>query len=343
MNHPPLVSVLMPTFNSEKNISSSIRSILNQSFTDFEFVIIDGGSSDQTKKIIVEFAQQDSRIKLFENPPRLDIIRSLNQGLDLCSGKYIARMDSDDLCEPDRLEKQVRFMDANPNVGVLGTYQIYFGGRDDRKSKTPKTHLAIKASLLFWATMRHPTVMIRAEVMNAYQIRYSLEHTYCEDYGMWVKFAQVTELHNLPEFLCYYRWDEEKVWETDNVALMAAYRKIIVFQLKLLFGDSLLDEDVETHLFMCGRLMGSKAPSRKTVKIWFEKVRKKNLEAGVYSDLELSKAMRRAYKAYLKRTLWWPISNAVKGFIFDSVYKLTGVNIKGYKTRAMNRIRGMLR
>lgn len=114
----PVVSVLMSVYNARPDeLRQSIESILNQTFKDFEFIIINDGSTNETKEVILSY--EDERIRYVENETNLKIITSLNKGLKLCRGKYIARLDSDDYSAPTRLEKQVKYMEEHPNVGGL--------------------------------------------------------------------------------------------------------------------------------------------------------------------------------------------------------------------------------
>ena len=114
----PKVTVLMPVYNCEKYLRESIESILNQTFKDFEFLIINDGSSDKSAEIVESY--NDNRINFVQNEKNIGLAASLNRGLDIAKGEYIARMDADDISLPERLEKQVRFMETNPQIGICG-------------------------------------------------------------------------------------------------------------------------------------------------------------------------------------------------------------------------------
>ena len=116
----PLISVLMPVYNSEKYVAEAIESILCQTYKDFEFIIINDASTDSSLKIIAKYAKQDKRIKLINNKKNVKISASLNKGLSIAKGKYIARMDSDDISLPSRFELQTKFLADNPAVGIVG-------------------------------------------------------------------------------------------------------------------------------------------------------------------------------------------------------------------------------
>ena len=198
---PTKVSILMPVFNGEKYLQEAIESILGQTFVDYEFLIIDDGSADQSFSIIKEFG--DSRIKLERNGLNRGLVYSLNKGLDLASGEYIARMDCDDISLPERLAKQVAFMDCHPEVGVCGTWvesmdtgQIY---------RCLVDHESIQAGLLQTNQMAHPSVMIRTSVIRQHRLYYNPAFPYAEDYELWVRMAKLTRLANLPEVLVRHR------------------------------------------------------------------------------------------------------------------------------------------
>ena len=158
----PLVSVLMAVYNGEAYLGEAIESILRQTFSFFEFIIIDDASTDNSRRLAESY--RDSRIRVVSNPRNLRLAGSLNRGINLARGKYIARMDADDICHPDRLEKQVAFMEENCDVGVSGSWLYCFG---DKKQlwDYPLTSGMIKSNLLFHNQLGHPTVIMRREAM----------------------------------------------------------------------------------------------------------------------------------------------------------------------------------
>ena len=157
----PRISVLMPAYNSEQYVAESIESILNQTFTDFEFIIINDGSTDNTAKIIDEYAKRDERIKFVNNSKNKGLIGVLNEGLNLARGEYIARMDSDDISLPTRFERQIAYMELHPKCGVLGTWFQMFGNASNIVRHPKRINLL---NLLRDQHVGHPTVMIRKSV-----------------------------------------------------------------------------------------------------------------------------------------------------------------------------------
>jgi glycosyltransferase involved in cell wall biosynthesis len=201
MNDNPYITVLMPVYNCEQYIHDAVRSILNQSYTNFELLVIDDASADNTASIIKSFS--DERIHFIEKPKNTGYTNSLNYGLTLAKGKYIARMDGDDISLPERFEKQVAFLEANPDVVVCGTTYKILGS--PKSITIPQTHDAIKIGLLWGNCIAHPSVMIRKEALDPFSKPYDTLKEPAEDYDLWVRLLAEGKLHNLPEVLLEYR------------------------------------------------------------------------------------------------------------------------------------------
>ena len=203
MNVPsPLVTVLMPVYNGEKYLCEAIESILNQTFTDFEFLIIDDASTDESVQIVKNY--KDNRIHLIENDQNLGQAGTMNRGLHLARGKYIARMDQDDVSLSSRLRKQIDYMEHNFQVGVCGTWIKYIGYKDNVLNLETRDHL-IKIRLLTNQSLAHPTVMIRKRVLDDYNLHYDGRYSPAEDYDLWVRMSEYCSFTNLPEPLVRYR------------------------------------------------------------------------------------------------------------------------------------------
>lgn len=198
----PRVTVLMPVYNGERYLREAMDSILAQTFTDFEFLIIDDGSADRSVEIIRSY--DDPRIRLVHNEKNLKLIAALNRGFDLARGEFLARMDCDDISLPTRLARQVEFMAAHPEVGVCGTWarKIDDQGRITGHLKPPAGR---KFEKLIWrpSPINHPTAFIRNTVyMN---FRYDYNYADAEDYELWLRVSGAAGLDNLDEFLLLYR------------------------------------------------------------------------------------------------------------------------------------------
>ena len=199
----PKVTVVMSAYNAEKHLRESIDSILNQTFEDFEFVIIDDGSTDKTFDILKSY--QDLRIKIINNEKNIGITRSLNIGLKFVSGEYVARMDADDISEPKRLEKQVEFLDAHPSVGVVGINSLIIDEQGNLLGQIshPISHSKIMSQILLDNRFVHSSVMLRKTLLAMHGC-YNGDVSIAQDYELFLRLALVTQLANLPEPL--HRW-----------------------------------------------------------------------------------------------------------------------------------------
>lgn len=200
----PKISIVMPVYNAENHLHESIESILSQTFTDFEFVIIDDGSIDNSRDIIKSY--HDKRIVLVENSH--GFIRSLNSGINASRGKYVVRMDADDLMLSHRLAIQYQYMEDNPDVDICGSWMETFGV-DSRIIKSPIKHQDITLYLLKGNSLCHPTVIMRKEALQkckSYPNLYKSKYIYAEDYKLWVDLIKNgLKFANIPEVLLRYR------------------------------------------------------------------------------------------------------------------------------------------
>lgn len=208
MKHSPLVSIVMPNYNCEKYISQAINSILRQTFRDFELIIVDDGSTDSSWEIIRRFAQEDSRIVAMRNDNNIKICKTLNRGILIAQGKYIARMDSDDVAHADWLEKIMLFMEAkeNAHVGVCGAnfYMIDHNAKRIGQKDFPHTDRECRDAFWFRNPFAHNTVVIRKECFEHCGY-YDEEYLYAEDLELWMRFGQKYDLHNIQQYLVDYR------------------------------------------------------------------------------------------------------------------------------------------
>jgi glycosyltransferase involved in cell wall biosynthesis len=192
------VSVLMPVYNTEeKFLREAIESILNQTFVDFEFIIINDGSTNNAKEVILSYS--DSRIKYYEQENK-GLIVTLNYGLTLCKGQYIARMDSDDISYPDRFQQQIEILDKNPQIGVVGALlrTIPYGELLNYKEK-PKY-----LDILKGCQLGHPVVMIRKSILDKFDLKYE-NFKHAEDYDLWSRIIKYTQIYNIQDVLLDYR------------------------------------------------------------------------------------------------------------------------------------------
>lgn len=196
----PLISVVLPVYNVEPYIKECMDSILNQTIQDFEVIVIDDCSTDSTVAIVESY--NDDRISIIKKEKNKGLIDSLNLGFRLAKGKYLARVDGDDINVLNRFEKQLLFLESNPDVDLCGTWANEFDG-NERVLKYKESHNQIVAELLIKSPICHPSVMLRRQRYLSFSFDKSKKHV--EDYDFWARTAWDCKMHNLQEVLYYYR------------------------------------------------------------------------------------------------------------------------------------------
>lgn len=194
----------MPVHNGERFLGEALDSIFAQTFRDFELVVVDDGSSDETPAIIADYAARDSRLRPIRQEPS-GLTSSLNRGWRSAAGEYVARMDADDVALPDRFEQQVEFLDAHPEVAVVGTAAIAIGPDGEEVSAVhyPEDDAAIRRELWRYNCLVHSSVMMRRSALEEVD-GYRLDQA--EDYDLWLRIAERHALANLPQRLLRYRY-----------------------------------------------------------------------------------------------------------------------------------------
>jgi len=223
----------MSVYNGEKYLRQAIDSILTQTFLDFEFLIINDGSTDKSLEIIESY--NDARIRLIDNGKNIGLIASLNKGIAAARGKYIARMDADDISLPSRLEEQYNFLEANTDIALCGSWAEIIDERGDvcgQYTYPPLDNRAIK-KLLFWHNpFIHPTVMIRRDVFCEIS-PYRASFKYIEDYELWSRVLSKFAGANIDKFLIKYRRHSGSITRQRN--LLMRWRGLLV-RLLILVG-----------------------------------------------------------------------------------------------------------
>lgn len=204
----PLVTVILPVYNTEKYIAEAVQSILNQTFKDFELLVINDASTDNTLAILENFT--DARLKIITNPVNFKVVKSLNRGIEQAKGEFIARMDADDISLPQRLEKQIELLQSEQHLDVCGSWVQKFG--DENEIHAPATtHDEIKGALLFHNIIIHPTVMFRKKSFEVHGFKYDEGFINAEDYGLWEQAIDRLKFALIPEVLLKYRIHDNNV------------------------------------------------------------------------------------------------------------------------------------
>ncbi len=211
----PLLSVVMSVRNGEKYLIEAVNSILKQSFKDFEFIIINDASSDNTSKILKKI--KDSRVFLINNKKKLGLTKSLNLGLKRAQGVLIGRMDADDISAKNRFLQQINYLKKNPKIGIVGSWVKVIDNKniDKGEIKFPTKDNEIKKSIFKFNPIRHSTVVFRKKLTEKYG-DYDESLDGAEDYDLWLRYSKYTKLTNLPKYLLKYRIHRERVSDKEE-------------------------------------------------------------------------------------------------------------------------------
>jgi glycosyltransferase involved in cell wall biosynthesis len=239
----PKVTVLMSVYNCERYLKKAVDSILNQTFRDFDFLIINDGSSDSTVEILKDY--NDPRIKIIDNKKNLGLTRSLNKGLRLAKGEYIARQDADDISLPQRLEKQTEFLSSNPRTAVVGSWTEVIDEYDETKGiwrNITQPHL-LKWRLLFSNQFAHCAIMFRKSAVKDIG-GYSVELNSAQDYDLWLRISFSWEVANIPEVLVKWRQ-----WGKNISTIHRNYQHEIAKKISRRNLEYILDENIDEFTF----------------------------------------------------------------------------------------------
>lgn len=239
-----MVSVIMGVFNGEQFLQEAVDSILGQTFTNFEFLIVDDGSTDNSATIIEGY--NDFRIRLIRNHCNLGLAASLNRALSMTRGTYIARMDADDVCLSERLERQVAFLEENPHIGACGTWMRVIGESGGAIFKYPLTAPEIRCRLLFDSALSHPTMMFRRGVFDRLEKVYDPIFSPAEDFDLWSRLSIVTELANIDVVMLLYRQHFDQVTNKHQKEQSLSRREVYKRQLESL-GIAVSPEELSLH------------------------------------------------------------------------------------------------
>lgn len=243
----PLVSVLMTVYNSEKYLREAIDSLLVQSYSNLEIILINDGSTDETVQIINSY--NDPRIKFHDNGQNLGIVKSRNKALTLANGKYLATLDSDDISLPDRIREQVDFMESNPEYGMCGTYYYTINKEGDimREVRFPVNDGDSRTHFIAGNCFCHSSVMLRNGVIK--DLYFSESYQLAEDFDLWYRIAAHSMIKNIPSFLTKYRLHDTNISAVKEAAMYDRIRMIMERMFKGLHL-SFTSEDLELHTWL---------------------------------------------------------------------------------------------
>lgn len=324
-----MISVVMPVFNGEKFLKIAIESVLNQTYTDFELVIINDGSIDKSAEIINSY--QDSRIRFLENEGNKGIFYTRNRLFEEAKGNYIAILDCDDYAEPIRLEKQVHFLDKNNEFGLVGSWITLIDEENKIKGAWNLEYRPerIPAKLLFSNQFAQSSVMMRKEFSD---LKYREEIPLAEDYDLWVRISQKTRVINLAESLVKYRFHDDNISQTKEKELQDNVFKIYKYQLEEL-GIYASQDELIIHKKV-GNMDFEKNNESffEKSKSWLELLHSKNQEIEIYNKMVFNELLGEFWAELLSKNIELPISK--KAFYHSSLSSYLNLTKKSSLSKA---------
>lgn len=294
-----MVTVLMPVYNAGEFLREAIDSILDQTYEEFEFLIINDGSTDSSVNIIESY--EDERIKLVHNTENVGLVKTLNKGIEIAQGKYIVRMDADDIAETNRIEVQLNFMENNYDVAVAGSNVVMFLSDKPlikRPTDFPTRYSEIRCKLLFESPIIHPAVIIRKNVLLENNYRYRDEYKDTEDYELWMEIAKEHRVVNISKRLLKYRIVSNSITNqalkrmSDRIRVM---KKIYILGLDYLGVEYSEDElDIHAEIALSSTLKHFQY-TKKSVEKWLHKLIDANNSVGRFKSEIFNKEIAEQY------------------------------------------------
>lgn len=270
----PTVSVILPVYNGSAYLVEAIESVLDQTWTDFELLLIDDGSTDSTIELASRY-DDDPRLIILRNNQNMGLIATLNRGIELARGEFIARMDADDIALPHRLERQVTFLESHPDVGLCGSHVITFWQTGEQNWRYPEHDDEIRCRLLFSAAFAHPSVMMRRTLLMENHIRYDKDYPFAEDYAFWIRCMPYCSMANIAEPLLRYRLHESntasrhRIRQRDTVARI--HRELLGW-----LNIVPTDDDLALHFSLAYRMSGVNQYLLDRIEDWLIRLRDAN-------------------------------------------------------------------
>lgn len=253
-NQNPQVTVLMSVYNGEKYVVDAIESVLSQTFTDFEFLIFEDCSKDNSLSILQEYAKKDSRINLIANETNQGLTANLIEGMNIAKGTYLARMDADDICLPERFEKQITYLNQHKEISLLGSSVIFFEDNGyEFMGYQPLEHDEIKVELLLGYTMMHPSVMMRLNDFRKHNLNYDISFRYSQDFDLWVRAIALLKFANIKEPLLKMREHPNKISRELKPQQKLLSDRIRKNQLEFL-GIKFTEDEITTFHLRCSQM-----------------------------------------------------------------------------------------
>jgi glycosyltransferase involved in cell wall biosynthesis len=312
MHANPLISVILPVSNfKEKLLTQAVDSIISQTFTEFELLFIcEHNSNSDSIAILKEFCRRDKRLRLIINESNIGLSASLNRGIRDAKGKYIARMDADDISAPKRFELQFEFLEKHPDISVLGTKAAFIDAEGKpiiAWDRYPVEHEQIKADLLFWCCLWHPSVMFRRSALLDNDLIYDTSIKATEDYDLWNRAVHRLRFANLEEKLIGYRFHKSNISINNKDIGLSVHLDIM----KRSFENMGLDFTDEELRLLChitrNIVIGNRKRSLTALNNSLRRIEEANHKLNLYSQAALKDTIKRHF-GWRKR---WVLLNII--------------------------------
>lgn len=298
----PRISVILPVHNGAEFVVEAVESVLAQTCTDLELLALDDGSTDNSLALLEPIADRDPRLRLLPRPWR-GLVPTLNEGLEMARGEFVARMDDDDICSPHRLERQISLMDRAPAVGLCGTGTRTFGTVTGTRRRLVN-HEDLDAWLPMGVPLAHPSVLFRRRLVDA-GLRYRTEFTYAEDLDLWERMLRRTRAVNIPEPLLHYRHHEGNLSERKAAEVLLNHLRITRRRL----AELGLEPSPEELRAFIGR--GEHPEGATGLRRLYDRTFAANRTTGRYRESSLAHALTTVYQRALTRfhglPAWWEL------------------------------------
>lgn len=305
------LTVIMPVYNGEKYLVEAIESVLNQTFADFDLLVLNDNSSDSTSEILENFCKKDDRVKVITKLKNEGPANLRNEGIEKANSPLIALLDADDIALPTRFEKQIQVLEADNELALCGTWFTIFGDKKEKIIKHAVAHDDLKVQFLHSCGLGNSTVMFKKSAIK--DLRFEHEYVPAEDYGLWSEFIANSKFYNIPESLVRYRWHPGNISQTKEENLRVAEIAIKKRQLTRLGIDQnsntaiyyvnavclkrkLSFEDIKQTITASNELL----EKNKTLNFYNQSVFQKHIERTILRTIRNAKKNNLSYFNYIK-------------------------------------------
>lgn len=299
----PLITVLLPVYNGQAHLAEALDSVLAQTQRDLELLVVDDGSTDATPALLAQYAQADPRVRV-ATQPNAGLVAALNHGLALARGRYVARMDADDVCRPERLARQATFLDQRPDVAACGSWAHVLGGPARAVWRYPMSDADLRAQLVFETPFCHPAVMLRRETLTRHGLTYDPAFREAEDYALWARLAEHGALANLPEVLLEYRVHPAQKRQRGGAAVSAYADQVRRAQLARL-GLEPAEAEMATHRELGDGPAVVTADFLRRAEAWLSRLRAANAATAALPEPAFTRMLGRRWFRACRRAAPW--------------------------------------